>query len=90
MKTTVLLGSIGNTVNLTSIKHGTSQVALVIKNPHASAGDLRHTGSIPGSGRSPEGRAWQPTWSWILTWKIPWTEELSRLWSIGLQRVRHD
>ena len=24
----------------------------------------------------------------ILTWKIPWTGEPSRLWSMGLQRVR--
>ena len=26
----------------------------------------------------------------ILAWKIPWTEEPSRLQSTGLQRVRHD
>ena len=26
---------------------------LVVKNPSASAGDVRDTGSIPGSGRSP-------------------------------------
>ena len=26
----------------------------------------------------------------ILAWKIPWTEELDRLQSMGLQRVRHD
>ena len=30
-----------------------SQVALVIKNPPANAGDLRDVSSIPGSGRSP-------------------------------------
>ena len=30
-----------------------SQVALVVKNPSAIAGDIRDTGSIPGSGRSP-------------------------------------
>ena len=29
------------------------QVALVIKNPPANAGDARDMGSIPGSGRSP-------------------------------------
>ena len=29
-----------------------SKVALVVKNPPASAGDIRDTGSIPGSGRS--------------------------------------
>ena len=26
----------------------------------------------------------------ILAWKIPWTEELGRLQSRGLQRVRHN
>ena len=31
------------------------QVALVIKNPPANAGDLRDSGSIPGLGRSPGG-----------------------------------
>ena len=30
------------------------------------------------------------THSSILAWRIPWTEELDRLWSIGSQRVRHD
>ena len=30
-------------------------VALVVKNPSASAGDLRDADSIPGSGKSPEG-----------------------------------
>ena len=30
------------------------------------------------------------THSSILAWRIPWTEEPSRLWSMGLQRVRHD
>ena len=32
-----------------------SQVVLVVKNPPANAGDIRDTGSIPGSGRSPGG-----------------------------------
>ena len=32
-----------------------SQVALVVKNPPASAGDNRDASSIPGSGRSPGG-----------------------------------
>ena len=30
-----------------------SQVALVVKNPPASAGDVRDMGSVPGLGRSP-------------------------------------
>ena len=33
----------------------------VVKNPPASAEDIRDVSSIPGSGKSPEGRAWQPT-----------------------------
>ena len=32
-----------------------SQVALVVKNPPANAGDKRDVNSIPGLGRSPEG-----------------------------------
>ena len=32
-----------------------SQVVLVVKSPPANAGDLRDTGLIPGSGRSPGG-----------------------------------
>ena len=34
---------------------GTSQVALVVKNPSANVGDMRDAGLIPGSGRSPGG-----------------------------------
>ena len=30
------------------------------------------------------------THSSILAWKIPWTEKLGRLQSMGSQRVRHD
>ena len=30
------------------------------------------------------------THSSILTGKIPWTEEPGRLWSMGLQRVKHN
>ena len=32
---------------------GVYQLALVVKNPPANAGDIRGMGSIPGSGRSP-------------------------------------
>ena len=32
-----------------------SQVALVVKNPPANAGDVSDMGSIPGLGRSPGG-----------------------------------
>ena len=34
-------------------RHGASQVALVVKNLPANAGDARVPGSIPGSGRFP-------------------------------------
>ena len=36
------------------------QVALVVKNLPASAGDIRDLGSIPGSGRSPGGEHGNP------------------------------
>ena len=38
-----------------------SQVALVVKNQPANAGDRRNVGSILGSGRSPRGGNWQPS-----------------------------
>ena len=33
----------------------------VVKNPPANAGDVRDSGSIPGLGRLPWRRKWQPT-----------------------------
>ena len=50
------------------------------------AGDL---GWIPGLGRSPGGRAWQPT-PIFLPGKSPWTEEPGGLQSMGSQRVGQD
>ena len=41
-----------------------SQIAVVIKNQPANAGDIRDMGSIPGSGRSPgEGKGYPPQYS---------------------------
>ena len=37
-----------------------SQVALVVKKPLASEGDIRDLGSVPGSGRSPGERHGNP------------------------------
>ena len=37
------------------LERGASQVALVVKNPPANAGEVRDVGLIPGSGRSPGG-----------------------------------
>ena len=55
---------------------------LVVKNPLADAGDVRNTGSIPGSRRSPVGD--------LLDWKISWTEEPGGLESTVSQRVGHN
>ena len=38
-----------------------NQVALVVKNRPANAGDVREVGLTPGLGRVPWRRAWQPT-----------------------------
>ena len=58
-----------------------------MKNPLASAGDVKDKDLVPGSGRSPEeGLA---AHSSVLAWRIPWTEEPGRL-LIGSQRVRDD
>ena len=51
----------------------------MVKNLCANAGDVRNTGSITGSGRSPGEEHGNSS---ILAWKIPWTEEPGRLQSI--------
>ena len=67
---------------------GASQVALVVKNPPANAGDIRDMSLISGLGRSPgEGQA---THSSIPAWRSPWTEVPGELQFIGSQRVRYD
>ena len=52
-----------------------------------SACSVEDLGSIPGSGRFPEGNAIHSS---TLAWKIPRTEEPGRLHSMGRQRVVHD
>ena len=65
-----------------------SHVALVVKNLHSNAGDVRNADSVPEWGRClKEGMASKFS---ILAWRIPWTEEPGELWSTGSQRVRHD
>ena len=50
-----------------------SQMALVVKNPHANAGDVRDAGSMPGQEDLLEkGTA---NHSNILAWRMPWTEQ---------------
>ena len=53
---------------------GASQVALVVKNLPANAGDIRDAGLILGLGKIPWRRAWQPT-AVFLPGESPWTEE---------------
>ena len=60
----------------------------MVKNPPANAGDVRDAGSISGSGRVP--REGNGNHSSILAWRIPWTEVLGELQSMGSQRVGHD
>ena len=62
----------------------TSQVALVVKNLPASAGDVTDVGSIPGSEDPVEKE--MATHSSTLAWEISRTEEPDRLQSIGLQK----
>ena len=51
----------------------------MVKNPPAIAGDVRDSGSIPGSGNPmKKGVA---THSRILAWRVPWTEEPGELHS---------
>ena len=73
----------------TELLNGVSQIAPVVKNPPANAGD---TSSIPMSGRFPGSAAMEGmvSHSNILARKIPWTEEPGGLQSIALQRVGHD
>jgi len=56
-----------------------------VKNPSVNAGDM---GLVPGLGRSSGEVNSNPIQ--ILAWRISWTEEPGRLWSVGLQRVSHD
>ena len=41
-------------------------MALVVKDAPANAGDIRDTGSIPGLGKIPWRRKWQPTQVFLL------------------------
>ena len=62
---------------------GYTQLVLVVKNRPANAGEIRDKVRFLDQ----EGMA---THSSILAWRIPWTEELGGLQSIGSQRVGHD
>ena len=59
---------------------GASQLALLVKNPHANAGDRRRRFN-PWVGKIPWRRVRQPTPA-FLPGEPPWTEKSGRLWSI--------
>ena len=63
-------------------------MVLVVKNPSVNAGDIRDSGSIPGSGRPLEEE--MAMHSSILARRNPWTEEPGGPQSIGSHRVIQD
>ena len=65
-----------------------SQVALVVKNLPANAGDVRM--EVQSLGREDPLEEEMATHSSILAWRTPWTEEPGGLQSTGLQRVGHN
>ena len=64
-------------------------LAQLIKNLPANAGDTREVGFDPWVRKIPWRRKWATHFS-ILTWRVPWTEELGELQSVGSKRVGHD
>ena len=71
--------------NIFQVLRQASQVVLAVKNPRASAEDIRDAGLISRSGRFPWRRAWQPA---PVFWTL--TEDPGGLQSGGSQRVGHD
>ena len=63
-------------------KYKTSQVALVVKNLPANAGDKRNASLILDQ-EDPLKKG-MATHSSILAWRTPWTEEPGRLQSMGV------
>ena len=59
----------------------------MVKNPPANVRDAETQVQSLGSGTSLKK---EMVTSIILAWEIPWTEELGRLQSMELQRVRHN
>ena len=66
-------------------KQQSSQVALVVKNPPANAGD-REMSVLSQIGKIPWKRAWKPT-PVFLPRESPWTEEPGGLQSAGCKEL---
>ena len=69
---------------------GASQVALVVKNSSANAGDTRDSGSIPGLGRFPGGEHSKLVQYSCLENPMDRRAWQATLQSIGSHRVEHD
>ena len=67
---------------------GASQMTPVVKNQPENAWDLRDVGLIPGQENPLELEI--TIQSSFLAWRIPWTEKLGGLQSIGSQRIRNN
>ena len=52
---------VGSNINIACHPYGASQVAIVVKNLPANAGDIKDAGSITGVRKIPWRGAWQPT-----------------------------
>ena len=62
-----------------------SQVGLVLKNSPANAGDMRLSSWVRKIPLEED----MATYSSILAWRMPWTEEPGGLQSVGSPRVGH-
>ena len=71
-------------------ENGASQVALVVKNLPANAGDLRDVPWVRSLGWEDSLEKGMATHSSVLAWRIPGTGEPGGFQSIGSQRVGHD
>ena len=60
----------------------------MVKNLPANAGDVRD--AVQSLGREDPLEKHMATYSSILAWRIPWTEEPGGLLCVGLQRIGHD
>ena len=68
--------------------HSTSQVALVVKNPTANAGDTKL--GVWSLGQKDPLEEVLTIHSSTIAWRIPWTEKPGGLQSIGSQKAGHD
>ena len=65
------------------------QVAVVVKNHPVNAGHIKRREFDPWLREDPLEKE-MTTYSNILAWRIPWTDEPGGLQSIRSQRVRHN